>query len=87
MNRLIRSLHFHIRVICRDIEKAKQANTKEVQNKEMQLRHELDLLLKQPLKYTSALDVSRSYPLLFGDPDQLASRRSRRKRERGKKDI
>ncbi len=44
----------------------------------MQLRNELDLLLKQPLKYTSALDISRSYPLLFGDPDQLASRRSKR---------
>jgi len=48
----------------------------------MQLRNELDLLLKQPLKYTSALDVSRSYPLLFGDPDQLASRRSKRERKR-----
>jgi hypothetical protein len=44
----------------------------------VQLRNELDLLLKQPLKYTSALDISRSYPLLFGDPDQLASRRSKR---------
>jgi hypothetical protein len=42
----------------------------------MQLRNELDALLKQPLKYTSSLDISRSYPLLFGDPDQLASRRS-----------
>ncbi|CAF5204709.1 unnamed protein product [Rotaria magnacalcarata] len=58
-----------------DIEKARSANTKEVQKKEMQLRNELDLLLKQPLKYTSSLNVSRSYPLLFGDPDQLASRR------------
>jgi len=48
----------------------------------MELRNELDLLLKQSLKYTSALNVSRSYPLLFGDPDQLASRRSKRERER-----
>lgn len=47
----------------------------------MELRNELDLLLKQPLKYTSALSISRSYPLLFGDPDQLASRRSKRKRD------
>ncbi len=47
----------------------------------MQLRNELDLLLKQPLKYTSALDISGSYPLLFGDPDQLASRRSKRERK------
>ncbi len=46
----------------------------------MQLRNELDLLLKQSLKYTSSLDVSRSYPLLFGDPDQLASRRSKREK-------
>ena len=45
----------------------------------MQLRNELDSLLKQPLNYTSALNVSRSYPLLFGDPDQLASRRSKQK--------
>jgi ATP-dependent RNA helicase DDX24/MAK5 len=59
----------------RDIEQARSANTKDIQKKEVQLRNELDLLLKQPLKYTSALDISRSYPLLFGDPDQLASRR------------
>lgn len=50
----------------------------------MELRDELDSLLRQPLKYTSAMDVSRSYPLLFGDPDQLASRRS--KRERGEEE-
>lgn len=48
----------------------------------MQLRNELDLLLKQPLKYTSVMDISRSYPLLFGDPDQLASRRSKRERKK-----
>jgi len=48
----------------------------------MELRNELDLLLKQSIKYTSALNVSRSYPLLFGDPDQLASRRSERNREK-----
>ncbi|CAF0779090.1 unnamed protein product [Rotaria sp. Silwood1] len=59
----------------RDIEKAKTANTKDIQKKEIQLRNELDLLLKQPLKYSSSLNISRSYPLLFGDPDQLASRR------------
>jgi hypothetical protein len=47
----------------------------------MQLRDELDLLLKQPIKYSSALNASRLYPLLFGDPDQLASRRSKRERE------
>lgn len=64
-----------------DIETAKSANTEKVQNKEMQLRYELDSLLKQPLKYSSSLDVSRSYPLLFGDPDQLASRRSKWKKK------
>lgn len=73
---LYESIHFS------DIEHAKSANTKEIQKKETQLRHELDVLLKQPLKYSSALDVSRSYPLLFGDPDQLASRRSEIERKR-----
>jgi hypothetical protein len=48
------------------------------QKKEMELRDELEILLRQPVKYTSILDTSRSYPLLFGDPDQLASRRSKR---------
>ncbi|CAF1400492.1 unnamed protein product, partial [Adineta ricciae] len=38
-----------------DIEAAKRANTKDIQKKEMQLRQELDSLLKQSLKYTSAL--------------------------------
>jgi hypothetical protein len=51
------------------------------QKKEMELRDELDVLLRQPVKYTSILDTSRSYPLLFGDPDQLASRRSKRERK------
>lgn len=69
-------------LIFSDIETAKSANTKEIQKKEVELRHELDVLLKQPLKYSTALDVSRSYPLLFGDPDQLASRRSENKRKR-----
>ncbi|CAF0864816.1 unnamed protein product [Rotaria sordida] len=59
----------------RDVEKARTANTKDTQKKEIQLRNELDLLLKHPLKYSSSLNISRSYPLLFGDPDQLASRR------------
>ncbi|UJR37507.1 hypothetical protein I4U23_030209 [Adineta vaga] len=58
-----------------DIEKARRTSTKDTQTKEMQLRHELDTLLKQSFKFTSALSVSHSYPLLFGDPDQLASRR------------
>ena len=43
----------------------------------MQLRDELDQLLRQPLKYNSTFIVSQSYPLLFGDPDQLTSRRSK----------
>jgi len=59
----------------RDIEKAKAANNKDIQKKEMQLRTELDQLLRQPLKAHSNFIVSQSYPLLFGDPDQLASRR------------
>ncbi len=68
--------------LSRDIEKAQEANTKDIKKKEIELRNELDLLLRQPLKYTSALDVSRSYPLLFGDPDQLASRRSKKERKK-----
>jgi len=59
----------------RDIELAKTKNTKGFQKKEIQLRNELEILLKQPLKYSSTINMSRSYPLLFGDPDQLASTR------------
>lgn len=60
-----------------DVEQAKTANSKNIQKKEMELRNELDQLLRQPLKAHSSFIVSQSYPLLFGDPDQLASRRSK----------
>jgi hypothetical protein len=56
-----------------DIEIAKREGTKGMQNKEVELRDELDSLLKQSVSFS---DKSHSYPLLFGDPDQLASRRS-----------
>ena len=66
------------RCLCSDIEEARAANTKGVRVKEDELRQELDVLLRQPLKYTSDWNESRSYPLLFGDPDQLASKRRKR---------
>lgn len=63
-------------LIFSEVEKAKTAGSKEIQNKENQLRSELNILLKQPLKYSSTVILSHSYPLFFGDPDQLASKRS-----------
>ncbi|CAF0845072.1 unnamed protein product [Adineta steineri] len=59
----------------RDVEKARTANSKDIQKKEMELRNELDSLLRQSLKFTSTFNIGGSYPLLFGDPDQLASKR------------
>jgi hypothetical protein len=70
-------MNFCSSIDCRDVEKAKSANSKDVQQKETQLRQELNVLLKQSLKFDSRFVVSRSYPLLFGDPDQLASQRSK----------
>ncbi|CAF0976960.1 unnamed protein product [Didymodactylos carnosus] len=58
----------------RDNELAKSAGTSDSKIKEQQLRNELNILLKQKIKSSDKI-YSNSYPLLFGDPEKLLTKK------------